>query len=162
MSVVSIVRRARERLDQLRSARRDSAPTSDKGRLVDDVCAAVNRHDLDGLTGFFHEDFHGEQPLHPGAGETGRDQLRRNWEAIFGNVPDVRADVLRTAVDDETVWSEWRIYGTRRDGRQFDLRSVWIIGVRDGAIVWGRLYREPLDAVDLSPEEAIDRLTRPN
>jgi ketosteroid isomerase-like protein len=129
--------------------------------LLDRMEAALRVHDLDGVLETIHPDFHGEQPLHPASAATDREQLRRNWATIIANVPDVRAEVLDSAVEGDTIWSEWRIYGTRRDGRALDLRSVWICGVRDGKVAWGRLYREPIEADEGETGDTIDRLTRP-
>jgi ketosteroid isomerase-like protein len=137
----------------------ETAATPGHRDVIDRMEAALKIHDLDALIDCFHVDYHGEQPLHPRAGSVDREQLRRNWATFFANVPDVRTEVLATAVEGDTVWSEWRIYGTRRDGRPLDLRSVWIFGIRDGKVAWGRLYREP---IDLDEEvDTVNRLTRP-
>jgi len=42
--------------------------------------------------------------------------VRRNWSQIFAGVPDLRARLPRMTVDGDTVWTEWDIAGTRRDG----------------------------------------------
>jgi ketosteroid isomerase-like protein len=156
------IRGALGRVAQLRPKPSTPAPATESPlAVVDRLDAALRAHNLDALVDAFHPDFHGEQPLHPGAGSVDREQLRRNWATIFANVPDVRADVLDTAVAGDTVWSEWRIYGTRRDGAALDLRSVWIFGVREGRVAWARLYREPIAADEADEGDWIDRLTRP-
>jgi ketosteroid isomerase-like protein len=132
-----------------------SSPLDVVGRLED----ALKRHDLDALVDCFHHEYRGEQPLHPREPAVDREQLRRNWETFFADVSDVRTEVLDTAVSCDTVWSEWRIYGTRRDGSPLDLRSVWIFGILDEKVAWGRLYREPIDVDDLP--DTVERLTRP-
>ena len=53
---------------------------------------------------------------------------RANWEQIFAFVPDVRAEVLRTSVEGETVWSEWEMNGTRNDGTAHQMRGVILFG----------------------------------
>jgi ketosteroid isomerase-like protein len=127
--------------------------------VVERMERALRAHDLEALVACFHADYRGEQPLHPREATVDREQVRRNWETFFANVPDVRADLLATAYTADTVWSEWRIYGTRRDGTPLDLRGVWIFGVRDGKVAWGRLYREPIDLDD--EPDTVERLTRP-
>ena len=77
---------------------------------------ALNAHDIDALADCFHEDLHSENFVHPSQTFVGREQVRRNWALMISRVPDLRAQLLGTAVDGDTVWSEWRIYGTRRDG----------------------------------------------
>src|SRR3954470_14743344 len=84
--------------------------------MVERLVAATNAHDVDGIVGCFAEDYVNETPTHPARGFVGRDQVRRNWTAILSGVPDHRAELLRTCVDGDTVWSEWRMSGTRRDG----------------------------------------------
>ena len=93
----------------------------------------------------FAEDYVNETPVHPARGFRGREQVRRNWEQIFAFVPDIRAEVLRVAVDGDTVWTEWEMTGTRRDGTAHRMRGVIIFGVRDGVAAWARFYLEPVD-----------------
>ncbi|QYB00618.1 nuclear transport factor 2 family protein (plasmid) [Rhodococcus sp. USK10] len=106
---------------------------------------AVNAHDLDAVVDCFASDYLNETPAHPARGFTGREQVRRNWTEIFGGVPDLRARVLRWAVDGDTIWGEWEMAGTRRDGRPHLMRGVIVFGVRDGRAKWSRFYLEPVD-----------------
>lgn len=69
---------------------------------------------------------------HPGRGCTGREQVRTNCRQIFAGVPDLRAVLLRLAVAANTVWSEWEMTGTRRDGLPHLMRGVILFGVSDG------------------------------
>src|SRR3954468_6406179 len=103
-------------------------------RLID----AVNDHDIERLTGCFADDYANETPAHPSRGFRGRDQVRRNWQQIFAFVPDVHTEVVRRVVDGDTVWSEWEMTGTRRDGTPHRMRGVIIFGARDDAIVSAR------------------------
>lgn len=105
---------------------------------------AVNAHDLDAMAACFQVDYASAQPIHPDRAFRGRAQMRANWTQIFGAVPDLRAEVLRSAVDGETVWSEWALRGTRGDGTPHQTAMVNIAGVREGAIAWMRLYMEPV------------------
>lgn len=105
---------------------------------------AVNAHDLDAMAACFQPDYESAQPIHPDRAFRGREQMRANWVQIFGAVPDITAAVLRYAVDGETVWSEWDLRGTRRDGAPHRTAMVNIAGVRDGEIAWMRLYMEPV------------------
>ncbi len=110
------------------------------GRLLD----ATNAHDLDAIVACFAPGYHNETPAHPLRGFTGRDQVRRNWEQILGFVPDIHATVLRSAVQNDLVWSEWEQRGTRRDGTPHLMRGVIIFGVECNAIAWARFYLEPV------------------
>jgi len=119
---------------------------------------AMNSHDLEAFLDCFHEDYRSEQPVHPGRGFGGRDQVRANWSAIFSGVSDFAADLLSHCQDDGREWSEWRWTGTRQDGSVLDMAGVIIVGVRDDRIVWGRLYVEPVQAAGETIGEAVQRI----
>ena len=106
---------------------------------------ATNAHDLDGLVDCFATDYRNETPIHPARGFRGRDQVRANWSQIFAGVPDVRAQVLAAAVDGQTVWSEWEMSGTRRDGGEHLMRGVVVFEVADGRASSARFYLDPVD-----------------
>ena len=120
---------------------------------IDRLVGAVNDHDVDALVACFAEDFVNETPAHPSRGFRGHDQVGRNWEQIFAFVPDVHAEVTRSAVQDEVVWTEWEMTGTRRDGSAHCMRGVVIFGVGNDAVQWARFYLEP---VDLSGDTVAD------
>ena len=113
--------------------------------FVDRLVNATNRHDLDGLVACFAEDYENQTPVHPARGFQGRGQVRRNWEEIFAFVPDIRADLLASAIDGDTAWTEWDMTGARRDGSPLHMRGVVIFGVRDDLAQWARFYLEPVD-----------------
>src|SRR4051794_31566605 len=122
-------------------------------RLID----AVNDHDIERLTGCFADDYANETPAHPARGFRGRDQVRRNWEQIFAFVPDVHATVLRTASVDDTVWSEWEMRGTRRDGSAHRMAGVVLFGVENAVARWARFYLEPVDDDGGAVDDAVTR-----
>jgi ketosteroid isomerase-like protein len=110
-------------------------------RLVD----ATNTHDLERLVACFADDYSLTAPSHPQRGFRGRDQVRRNWTHIFAAVPDITTQLVRTTVDGDAVWTEWEMAGTRRDGTAHRTAGVFIFGVTDGQIRWGRMFLEPVD-----------------
>jgi len=114
----------------------------DPRSVIERARHAINAHDLDALVDCFAEDYQGEQPSHPGWGITDHAQVRRNWAGIFSSVPDIQAEILRTAVESDVVWVEWRWFGTRTDRTPHDMRAITIFGVRGDQISWGRLYIE--------------------
>jgi ketosteroid isomerase-like protein len=122
---------------------------------IDRLVHATNQHDLEALTACFAEDYQNETPSHPSRGFHGRAQVRRNWEQIFAGVPDIHVEVTRSAVDAETVWTEWEMRGTRRDGRSHLSRGVILFGVSDSAIRWARFYVEPVDTDDTTVDDVI-------
>lgn len=119
---------------------------------------AMNSHDLEAFLDCFHEDYRSEQPVHPGRGFGGRDQVQANWSAIFAGVNDFAADLRSHCQDDGREWSEWRWTGTRQDGSILDMAGVIIVGVRDSRIAWGRLYVEPVQTTEETIDEAVQRM----
>jgi ketosteroid isomerase-like protein len=129
--------------------------------LVDRLLSATNAHDIDALVACFAEDYENVTPAHPARSFRGREQVRRNWEQIFAFVPDIRAEVLRRAVDGDTTWTEWQMTGTRADGTAHDMRGVIVFGVRDGVAAWARFYLEPVDEDARTVDDAVrDQVVR--
>jgi hypothetical protein len=119
------------------------------------LAAAQNAHDIDAMVACFAEDYDSEQPAHPDRAFRGSAQVRANWSEIFAGVPDLRVELLRSAVDGETAWTEWRFAGTQQGGGRFDVAGVIIAGVRDDRIAWARLYLEPIEASGAGIEAAV-------
>jgi ketosteroid isomerase-like protein len=126
--------------------------------VIERLRLATNAHDLDAVVECFAETSHNETPAHPGRGFVGREQVHSNWERIFAGVPDISADVLRTSVDGDVVWSEWEMSGTRRDGVPHVMRGVIIFGIADGCASWARFYLEPVDTDDESATAGVERV----
>ncbi len=119
--------------------------STDPRALLERLLPAVNDHDLEGLVACFDEDYVNVNPAHPERGFRGGEQVRRNWSQIFAGVPDVRARVLRSAADGDTLWTEWEMTGARNDGAVFDMRGVFIFGVEAGRAKWARMFVEPVE-----------------
>jgi ketosteroid isomerase-like protein len=117
-----------------------STPESVLRKLHD----AMNRHDLEAFLDCFHPEYRSEQPVHPDRAFTGVEQVRQNWSAIFRGVPDFHARLIRFSVDGDEFWAEWSWEGTRTSGNPVEMPGVTVFGVRDGRILWGRLYMEPV------------------
>jgi ketosteroid isomerase-like protein len=132
-----------------------------KEPVVERLLRATNDHDLEALVDCFASDYRNETPAHPARGFTGGAQVRKNWELIFANVPDITAEVLRCAVDRDTVWSEWEMRGTRRDGMAHLMRGVVIFGMDHGQASWARFYLEPVEVGDGDVNDAVRRTIAP-
>ena len=126
--------------------------------VVDRLCVALNDHDLDALAACFAADYRNETPVHPARGFVGREQVRRNWEQLFGGIPDLHGTVTARAVAPDGVWTEWEMRGTRRDGVAHLMRGVVIFGVTGAEIAAARFYLEPVDVDTGGVDAAIDRL----
>jgi ketosteroid isomerase-like protein len=126
--------------------------------VIERLRRAVDDHDLEALVECFAPDYRNETPAHPGRGFEGADQVRANWSRIFAGVPDITAEVLRTAVQDHIAWSEWEMRGTRLDGTSHLMRGVIIFGIDAGRFRWARFYLEPVDAGDGGVDAAVGRV----
>lgn len=125
--------------------------------LVDRLLGATNGHDLDALVSCFAEDFVNETPVHPARGFVGRVQVRKNWAQIFAFVPDLTAEVIGRAVTGTSVWTEWRMRGTRRDGSEHRMAGIIVFEVDAGVAKRARFFLEPVDDTDATVDEAVQR-----
>jgi ketosteroid isomerase-like protein len=113
--------------------------------LVERMRAALDVHDLDAFLEFFHEDYIGERPRHPDSPPSTREDVRQNWAEVIRDVPDLRVEIPAATQDGDTIWSEWRAYGTARSGAMLELRGVIVFGVRGSRVAWSRMYLEPVE-----------------
>lgn len=126
--------------------------------VLERLHTAMNQHELEAFLACFDPNYRSEQPVHPDRGFGGIDQVRKNWSTLFAAIPDFRAELLRTAVEGEAVWSEWDWQGTHQDGTRVHLRGVTLFGVQDGRITWGRLYMEPVDTTGEGIDAAVAQM----
>lgn len=126
--------------------------------LLERLQAAQNHHDLEAFLDCFDPDYQSEQPVHPDRDFRGREQVRKNWSALFSSMPDFRSELLRAATDGDARWAEWRWSGTRADGTRLDMRGMTIFGIQDDRITWGRLYMEPVDEVGVGIDATVRSL----
>ena|SRR5690348_14519796 len=122
--------------------------------IADQLAAALNAHDLDAFVALFAEDYDSQQPAHPDRAFTGSAQVRENWSAMFAGIPDFRAELVATAAEGDTVWSEWRWHGTG-----VEIAGVIVLGLRDDRIAWARLYVEPVEVAGAGIEAAVQELS---
>jgi len=125
---------------------------------MDRLTAAQNAHDLEAMLACFHEDYRSEQPMYPARTFRGIDQVRKNWSALLGSIPDFHAEIVRSAVDGDTVYIEIHWTGTKADGSPFEERGVLIMGIRDDRIAWGRLYAEEVEPEGADIDAAVERM----
>jgi ketosteroid isomerase-like protein len=129
--------------------------TSDAETFLRRLSSATTAHDLETLADCFAEDYSNQTPAHPTRSFTGREQVRANWAQIFAFVPDIAATVTAWASDGATVWSEWDMHGTRRDGTAHRMRGVIVFGLSGTRASWARLYLEPVDEGPGTVAEAV-------
>ncbi len=129
--------------------------TSSAKEVVQRLAQATNDHDLDAIVACFATDYVNETPVHPGRGFVGSEQVRSNWSQILSGVPDIHARVLAIHAEGDTVWSEWEMTGTRRDGAVHLMRGVNIFTVTDSLIRAARFYLEPVGLDSGEVEEFV-------
>ena len=125
--------------------------------VIDRLLDATNRHDLEGIAGCFAPDFENRTPLHPARSFRGREQVRRNWEQILTGVPDLRATIVRRAVDGDSVWTEWEMTGIRRDGARHLMRGVMVFVFGGDVIAEASCSLEPVDESGLGIDAVIQQ-----
>ena len=99
-------------------------------RVIQEVTAAFDRHDLDGIMAHFVDDCVFESPRGPephGRRVEGRDAVRAAFADRFAGIPDVRyTDGTHFVAGDRGV-SEWLLSGTSVDGQRVEVRGcdIW-------------------------------------
>ena len=126
--------------------------------VVERLHQAINEHDLGAFVACFDSGYRSEQPAHPNRGFGGREQVEKNWSALFGSIPDFHADLLTTASARETLFAEWHWTGTRENESPFEMRGVTVFEIRNGRIVAGRLYMEEVEEAGADIDQTVRRL----
>ena len=98
---------------------------------------AFNRHDLDAIMGYFHDDcvFYMPRGKGPrGDRYVGKQEVRAGLSTRFEGIPDVH-------YGEDTHWacgnfgvSEWTLTGIRESGERIEVRGVDLLEFRDGKI----------------------------
>jgi ketosteroid isomerase-like protein len=126
--------------------------------VIDRLTAAQNAHDVEAILACFREDYRSEQPLFPARTFHGIDQVRANWSALLEAVSDFHSEIVRSAVDGDTVFVEIHWTGTKADGTPLDERGVLILGIRDDRIAWGRLYADEVEREGADIDAVVRRM----
>ena len=122
--------------------------------VIQRMVQALNDHDLEAFVGCFAPEYRSEQPAHPNRGFGGREQVRKNWSAMFASYPDFEARLLRHTTDAGVVWGEWHWNATN-----LSMAGVTIMGIEHDRIVWARLYMEPVEENGQVIDEAMRTIT---
>lgn len=118
----------------------------------------MNQHDMKDFLSCIDPAYRSAQPVHPNRGFDGRDQVEKNWTAIFAGILDFHAELLGGATEGSAAWSEWRWTGTRADDTPLDIRGVTIFVIENGRIVSGRLYMEQAEPDVADIDETVRRM----
>lgn len=120
---------------------------------------ALSEHDLEAAVACFHPEYRDHAPARRGEVVEGRERVQANFARLFADLPDLRAELLSAAEEHDTVWMEWRMWGTRSDGTPMEFVGVNIFEVEDDQFRSGRIYTELVrDAGGV--EQQLERMTR--
>lgn len=124
--------------------------------VIDRLADAVNARELEAIVACFADDYVLEAPCHPARSFRGRDQVRRNWAAMLGAVPNLSARIVARAIDGDTFWTEWEMTGTRgADGGAHEMCGVFVFRVADGVVRSARMFLEPVDRSTVDMDAAV-------
>lgn len=120
---------------------------------------ALSEHDLEAAVACFHPEYRDHAPARRGEVVEGREQVRANFARLFADVPDLRAELLSAIEERDTVWMEWRMWGTRPDGTPMEFIGVNIFELEEDQFRRGRIYTELVrDAGGV--EQQLERMTQ--
>lgn len=107
-------------------------------KTLEEIADAFNRHDVDGIMGFFAEDAVFEPPRGPdpwGRRLVGKERVREGIAARFAGIPDVHYGDSSHWVCGTRGVSEWTLTGTTSDGERLEFRGCDLWTFRDGHVV---------------------------
>lgn len=138
----------------------DHSPSRDTALAVAERwVAALNDGDVDRAAECFAIDYYDEAPSRQGESVSGRDAVRRNFGKLIDQLPDLHAEILRSIARDTTLWMEWRMRGTRRDGSIMEFAGVNIFEVAGECFRRGWIYTELVREMG-GVEAQVERMTR--
>jgi hypothetical protein len=113
----------------------------DPKRLLQRIHTALNTRDVQNLLLCLQVDYEKWEPARQEKPTIGLESVRQSWEELFKKYPDFKADLVRSAIDSTTIWTEWHWYNDDEQGaRALDQIGVIIFGVEDGLVAWSRWY----------------------
>ena len=110
----------------------------DAVRMLEQIAAGFDSHDLDGIMAHFADDavFEGPRGTEPwGTRWVGAAAVREGFAARFAGIPDVRYRQADHVVDGDRGASSWTLSGTTTDGERIEVRGCDLWTFRDGKVV---------------------------
>lgn len=110
----------------------------DSVRMLREIAAAFDRHDLDAILEHFADDATFESPRGPdpwGQRFVGKPAVREAFAGRFAGIPDVRYTDDSHFVDGDRGASEWTLSGTTTTGQRIEVRGCDLWTLRDGKVV---------------------------
>ncbi len=106
---------------------------------------AWNRHDVEALMSFMHDDCVFETAAGSeacGGRHVGRDAVRKAFAAAWANVADAQWRNGRHVVHGDFGISQWTFTGTAADGSRIETDGVDVFTFRDGRILVKNAFRK--------------------
>ena len=119
-------------------------PPVDEAMLAE-FSAAWNRHDVDALMRFMHDECVFEAAAGNeacGTRHVGRDAVRRAFAAAWASVPDAQWENGRHVVHGDFGVSQWTFTGTAADGSRIETDGVDVFTFKDGKILVKNAFRK--------------------
>ena len=114
-------------------------------KVINEVAAAMNAHDLDTMIRLIHPEYTSVQPAHPDREFGSSAQVRANWGAMFAGVPDFRASSSAASTTAAPAGASGDGRATATTASVFDMRGITLFDIADGRIIAGRLYMEHVE-----------------
>ena len=106
--------------------------------MLEEITAAFDAHDLDGIMAHFADDAVFEAPRGPhpwGQRVEGHAAVRQAFAGRFSGIPDIRYGGDAHFVDGDRGASEWTLSGTTTEGQRIEVRGCDLWTFRDGKVV---------------------------
>jgi ketosteroid isomerase-like protein len=107
-------------------------------RMLEEIAAAFDQHDLDRIMLHFADDavFDAPRGTDPwGTRFVGSAAIRAAFAARFSGIPDIRYQEDEHFVDGDRGASAWTLSGTTTDGQRIEVRGCDLWTFRDGKVV---------------------------
>jgi ketosteroid isomerase-like protein len=107
-------------------------------RVLEEITAAFDAHDLDAIMAHFADDavFEAPRGTDPwGTRVVEREAIREAFAARFSGIPDIRYQQDQHFVDGDRGASEWTLSGTTTEGQRIEVRGCDLWTLRDGKVV---------------------------
>ena len=111
---------------------------ADAVKMLVQIAAAFDRHDLEGILCYFADDAVFESPRGPdrwGQRFVGKQALRDAFAARFAGIPDIRYQDDDHFADGDRGASEWTLSGTTTDGQRIEVRGCDLWTFRGDEVV---------------------------
>jgi steroid delta-isomerase-like uncharacterized protein len=126
--------------------------SDDLKRLLIEHTDAWNSHDVDRLMALLADDCVFESSSGPefdGRRFEGREQVRAAFVEVLDSMPDAKwGDGRHFVISDDYGVSEWRLTGTRSDGKRIDVLGCDFLTARDDKIVRKNSFRKQRPLLD--------------